>query len=323
MRISWIVMCAMVLAVGGVKGQEADRDAPPVASDPQPRRIFPAWRPISRWFGRSSLTGEPDTIKTPEDPVRLVSVDVPAGVAAAAPATGAPANPGTTQPGSSVGAAASGGAAGAAGAPAGAGGGAAVSSNPGAVDMIAGTGALGRLLGLGEDTGIRLGGLWIGDASGVLSGGRDPGKWGLNGLTIVDLNFDTEKIFGMTGGSFGTQFLQFSGQPTNKLAGAFPGFDSLEVTPPLVRQELYQLWYRQTLFDDKLIFRVGKMVPTFDFNNVVKPVPTSDSSAVIPAVTSLVYTPIFVNASMLGVMPTTTIPPRESRLRSLPRSRFT
>ncbi|APW61093.1 carbohydrate porin [Paludisphaera borealis] len=178
-----------------------------------------------------------------------------------------------------------------------------VSANPAAVNIIAGTGALGRWLGLEEDSGIRFGGLWVGDASGVLSGGRDPGHWGLNSLTIFDINLDAEKLLGVKGGSFGTEFLQFTGQKTNSLAGAFPGFDSLEVTPPLTRQELYQLWYRQELFDGKLVFRIGKSVPTFDFNNVVRPVPVSDPSAAIPAVTGLIFTPVFVNPTMLGVIP--------------------
>ena len=178
-----------------------------------------------------------------------------------------------------------------------------ISANPAAVNIVAGTGALGRFLGLDDDSGIRLGGLWIGDASGVLAGGRSPGDWGLNSLTIFDLNLDADRLLGWSGGSFGAEFLQFSGQPTNILAGAFPGFDSLEVTPPLVRQELYQLWYRQALFDDRLIVRVGKTVPTYDFNNVVKPVPVGDPSAAIPAVSGLLYTPIFVNPTLLGVIP--------------------
>jgi porin len=195
------------------------------------------------------------------------------------------------------------------------------SSNPAAVNIVTGTGALGRLLGLDEESGIRFGGLWIGDASGVLSGGRSPGDWGLNSLAIADLNLDFDKMFGWAGASFGTQFLQFTGEPTNILAGAFPGFDSLEVTPPLVRQQLYQLWYRQALFDDKLIFRIGKTVPTYDFNNVVKPVPVTDPTAAIPAVSGLIYTPIFVNPTMLGVIPgyynsatgiTTTLAPTKS-----------
>ncbi len=178
-----------------------------------------------------------------------------------------------------------------------------VSSNPGAVDIIAGTGALGRMLGLSKDSGIRLGGLWIGDSSGILSGGAVPGGWGLNSLTIADLNFDTDKLFGWKGGSIGMEYLQFTGMPTNSLAGAFPGFDSIEAGPPLTRNELYELWFRQVLFDDKLIVRIGKSVPTYDFNNVVKPVPVSEPGAAIPAVSSLVYTPIFVNPTMLGVIP--------------------
>src|SRR4029079_1260135 len=114
-------------------------------------------------------------------------------------------------------------------------------------------------------------------------------------LTIFDLNLDAAKLLGWSGGSFGADFLQFSGQTTNVLARAFPGFDSLGVVPPLVRQELYELWYRQALFDDKLIFRIGKTVPTYDFNNVVKPVPVGDPTAAIPAVSGLLYTPVFVN----------------------------
>ena len=196
-----------------------------------------------------------------------------------------------------------------------------ISSNPAAVNIIAGTGALGRALGLDKESGIRLGGIWVGDTSGILSGGQNPGSWAFNSLTILDLNLDADKLIGLKGGSFGTEFLQFTGQNTNGLAGAFPGFDSIEAGPPFNRNELYQLWYRQSLFDDKLIFRIGKSVPTFDFNNVVRPVPVGDPAAAIPAVTALAYTPIFVNPTMLGVIPgyynsatgiTTTFAPIES-----------
>ena len=180
---------------------------------------------------------------------------------------------------------------------------AATSANPAAVNIISGTGALGRWLGIDPDSGFRVGGLWIGDSNGIMTGGVAPGRWALNSLTIADLNVDAEKAFGWRGGMFGTEFLQFTGSPTNKLAGAFPGFNSLPVTPPFVRQELYQLWWRQSLFDDKLIVRIGKSVPTYDFNNVVRPVPVDDPAAAIPAVTSLIYTPVFVNPTILGTIP--------------------
>jgi porin len=334
MRIVRIGLIAAVLAVSVVRGQEPDRVTslagvpdPPTANAAEPpggsrallappttRRDYPIWRPLSRWLARTRSARETPGVMESGDggaptavsdgtelfapPVAGESGDARTtrtgqGDPTAPPEAGAGASPGSEP----------------------------ISANPAAVNIIAGTGALGRLLGLGKDSGIRLGGLWIGDASGILSGGRDPGAWGLNSLTVADLNLDTEKLFGWAGGSFGIEFLQFSGQPTNKLAGAFPGFDSLEVTPPLIRQELYQLWYRQSMFDDKLIFRIGKMVPTFDFNNVVRPVPVSDAVAAIPAVTGLIYTPIFVNPTMLGVIPgyynsacgiTTTLAPTKS-----------
>src|SRR5262249_42793823 len=67
--------------------------------------------------------------------------------------------------------------------------------------------------------------------------------------------------------------------------------------------ELYELWWRQVFLDGKLIVRIGKSVPTFDFNNVSRPVPTADVSSNIPAVTSLIYTPVFKNSTLITKMP--------------------
>jgi porin len=44
------------------------------------------------------------------------------------------------------------------------------------------------------------------------------------------------------------------------------------------------------------------MVPTYDFNNVARPVPTQDEALEIPAVTGLLYTPVFVNPTLLGAI---------------------
>ncbi|MBX3413897.1 MAG: carbohydrate porin [Pirellulales bacterium] len=178
-----------------------------------------------------------------------------------------------------------------------------VSGNPAAVNINVGTGKLGRLLGLSEDSGLRLGGVWVGDASGVLSGGVEPGQWGLNNLIVADLSLDAGKRWGWHGCSFGTQFLDFTGQPTNSLAGTVQGFDGIQSSPPLNRTELYQLWWRQEWFDGKLITRLGKSVPSYDFGNVLAGVPVHDAAYNIPAVTSLIYTPIFVNPTMLGRLP--------------------
>jgi len=178
----------------------------------------------------------------------------------------------------------------------------AISANPAAVNVLTGTGRLGELLGLDKDSGLRLGGLWIGDASGVLSGGLKPGQWGLNSLAVIDFSLDTEKLGGWKGGSAGIDFLQFNGQPTNFASGGLQGFDSISVRAPFDRSELYELWYRQE-FGDKLAVRVGKVVPTYDFGNVSQPVPVADEAARIPSVSGVGFTPIFVNPTMLGLIP--------------------
>ena len=49
--------------------------------------------------------------------------------------------------------------------------------------------------------------------------------------------------------------------------------------------------------------RIGKTVPTYDFGNVVRPVPVQDPLLRIPAVSGLLYTPVFVNPAILGALP--------------------
>lgn len=178
-----------------------------------------------------------------------------------------------------------------------------VSANPAAVNMETGTGFLGERLGFKKESGIRVGGLWVGDINYLMAGGVDPHKWSGNSLFQLSLNIDFEKRFGWRGGLFGIEYLRFDGRPTNVQAGCVQGYNSLPESPPLDRSELYQLWFRFDLFDKKLVIRIGKTVPSFNFNNVVRPIPMSEASSSIPATTGLIYTPIFVNPTMLGVLP--------------------
>ncbi len=178
-----------------------------------------------------------------------------------------------------------------------------ISANPGAVNQITGTGQAGEWLGFKKDSGVFLGGVWAGDANYLISGGEQPGAWSHNSLLIASLGLDSEKLIGWKGGKFGIEFLRFDGEPTNQQAGSVQGYNSLPGAAPLNRSELYQLWWRQELFAGKLIIRVGKMAPTADFNNVLRPVPTQDQSQFIPSVSGLIFTPVFVNPTLLGVMP--------------------
>lgn len=178
-----------------------------------------------------------------------------------------------------------------------------ISSNPGAVNIQLGTGELGTTLGLDKDSGVRLAGLWLGDLNYLYYGGFKPKSWSGNNVLELSLDFDMEKICGWKGALFDATFLQFNGSPTSVYAGSVQGYNSLPGPPPLDRSQLYQIWYRQELFDKKLIIRVGKSLPAYDFTNVVKPIVVQDQSLVIPATTALIYTPVFINSSMIGVLP--------------------
>ncbi len=179
----------------------------------------------------------------------------------------------------------------------------AISANPGAVDIIPGTGWLGRLIGFAPESGIRIGGLWIGNSDYLFTGGVQPRTWSFNSLLVVNLNVDAEKLIGLPGSSLDASVLQFDGQDANEKAGSITGYDGLPGPRPLDRTQLYELWWRQRLFDDKLVIRVGKTVPTQDFNNVSRPVPVTDQSLAIPSVTGLIFTPIFKNPTIIGAAP--------------------
>ncbi|KTD68246.1 Carbohydrate-selective porin, OprB family [Legionella steelei] len=183
-----------------------------------------------------------------------------------------------------------------------------ISSNPAAVNVPTGTGTIQRSieekLGIENNHGIMIQGAWIGDTNDLFSGGiTDAERITSNSVLLVDLTINMEQFNGWRGGLFSAQFLQQNAQNTNAQAGLFQGYNSLPDVYPFNRSELYALWYRQALFDDKLFVRIGKTITTLDFNNVIKPVPLSSGEPNIPAVSSLIYTPIFINPAVDGVMP--------------------
>ncbi len=120
------------------------------------------------------------------------------------------------------------------------------SANPGAVNEITGTGALGeKVFGLNPDTGVQLGGLWIPDYNYLFSGGLDPHQGGGNNLLQLSLYLDLEKLNIWRGGRFYVDFLQFNGSAVNDEAGSVQGYNGLVAQSPFQRSELYQFWFQQ------------------------------------------------------------------------------
>lgn len=180
-----------------------------------------------------------------------------------------------------------------------------VSTNPSTVNIFPGTGELGEVLfQKNADSGIRLGGVLVSDGNVTLAGGINSQAWSGNNLLVIGLDLDFEKLNVWKGGSFGIAYLQFNGMDSNGRTGSVQGFDSMSVVPPFTnRSELYEAWIRQELFDKKLVIRVGKTIPTYDFNNVIRPVPVQEKSLEIPGVSGLNFSPIYINPVNIGVMP--------------------
>ncbi|WP_051635555.1 carbohydrate porin [Legionella wadsworthii] len=183
-----------------------------------------------------------------------------------------------------------------------------ISSNPAAVNVTTGSGLLQKYFekkwGIENNHGIMVQGAWIGDTNDLMIGGiTDPDRITSNSVLLIDLTVDMEQFNGWNGGLFSAQFLQQNAQNTNAQAGIIQGYNSLPDVYPFNRSELYALWYRQELFNKKMFVRIGKTITTLDFNNLVKPASLDSDAPNIPAVTSLIYTPIFINPAVDGVMP--------------------
>ena len=178
----------------------------------------------------------------------------------------------------------------------------AISGNPAAVNIITGSGDLGDWLGINRN-GFRMGGLHITDVNAQPTGGNNPGQWAGDTLTILDFSLDAEEAFNWKGGLFGTEFLFYFGDPVNNNAASVMGYNALDSAPPDSRVEIYQLWYRQALLDDKLVLRFGKSVPTYDFNNVARSIPYTEEHLNIPGISGALLTSLYYSPTQIGIMP--------------------
>lgn len=183
-----------------------------------------------------------------------------------------------------------------------------ISSNPAAVNVGVGSGLLQKTiqkqLDIQDSHGIAFQGAWIGDTNQLMSGGIQNAQDNTNNsVLLLNLHIDLEQSHLWHGGTFNAAFLQQNAQNTNGQAGVIQGYNSLPDIPPYNRSELYNLWLRQAFFNDTFFLKIGKTITTLDFNNVIKPVVLEAGRPNIPAVTSIIFTPIFINPTVDGIMP--------------------
>ena len=86
----------------------------------------------------------------------------------------------------------------------------------------------------------------------------------VEGVLQLSLGIDTQKAFGLPGGTFNVSAYQIHGRglSANALGGNFLTASSAEAERGL---RLFELWYEQALFDQKVSIRVGQMAADQEF----------------------------------------------------------
>jgi porin len=88
-----------------------------------------------------------------------------------------------------------------------------------------------------------------------LSGGINR-RGDYDGLTQLSISVDTDKAFGMPGGTFNVSALQIHGRNLSaKTLQALQGVSGIEAD---ASTRLWELWYQQTLFDGKADIKIGQ-----------------------------------------------------------------
>jgi len=179
-------------------------------------------------------------------------------------------------------------------------------SNPAAVDTTPGTGQLGRWLGLPADSPWRLGGAWVGNGTTQAANGNSAAaQQGLAQQLLLDLSLDLHRSIGWSGAKIWVQGLQVNASSgAADASGSIQGSNSLVSPPPLNRTELYSYAFSQDLFDRQVRIKIGKLVASNDFANVVTPDAGPQGwNYWIPGISSLTYTPLYAMPTLIGRLP--------------------
>jgi porin len=176
-------------------------------------------------------------------------------------------------------------------------------ANPQSAYTFAGWDQLGRMLGLPDEWGLKLGGAFIPEFTWLASGGVDPNMTSANLSFGIHASLDTQKAFCLPGGTLGIEFFEYTGGAVNDAAGSVQQFTNFDGPPPRTRQELMQLWWHQRLFDDKLIFHIGKLNGSGTFGSLQVPVSMGDTWRQGGDITNLLFVPVGLNPTLFSRLP--------------------
>ncbi len=115
-----------------------------------------------------------------------------------------------------------------------------------------------------DQHGITFAGSVFLDATRTLTGGLKQDKTALQYLLELSANVDTEKLWGIHGGTFFIDFENHNGSnPSPELVGDLQNFDGNDAGH---FTQIDQLWYQQLLAGDKLRIKLGKIDANADFS---------------------------------------------------------
>jgi porin len=116
-----------------------------------------------------------------------------------------------------------------------------------------------------EERGVSIGISWVMEGFDNFLGGIKRGAVGASTFD-VDLSVDTKKLLGLPNGEFYFDLEDHAGRdPSRVLTGDLQVFDKLSYTPYF---EIFELWYQQRLFKDKLRIKIGKVDANTEFSVV-------------------------------------------------------
>ncbi|MEM1212458.1 MAG: carbohydrate porin [Planctomycetota bacterium] len=114
-----------------------------------------------------------------------------------------------------------------------------------------------------EDAGLSINGEYTLEYSAVYSGGLNT-EDSFRNLLVLDVEADLDTLFGLEGGTFFIQYQSASAENGGSQdAGDIQAFSNLEVDRSL--DAVYELWFQQVLFDDRLRIKLGKIDANTEF----------------------------------------------------------
>jgi len=123
-------------------------------------------------------------------------------------------------------------------------------------------GDMGGLRTALDASGIELGITYIGEVFGNVSGGIKRGAV-YEGQVEVSLDVDLEKFVGWPGATFHVNAFNIHGRgPSETLVGNLMPLSGIEALPAT---RLFELWFDQKLFDDRVSIRAGQLVAEEEF----------------------------------------------------------